>query len=68
LFYQEVFTTNTWGWTEREDGTVSITFGITTDLIGTVLGNAPLRLAAEFDTVEIHVHTRKAESGTQDAE
>lgn len=50
------------------NGTVGITLGVTTDLIITIMGTVPLRLAADIDTVEIHALTRKTESGTQDAD
>lgn len=50
------------------NGTVGITFGVTTDLISTIMGTVPLRLAAEIDTVEIYGLSQQAESGTQDAE
>lgn len=50
------------------NGTVGITFGVTTDLIGTIMGTAPLRLAAEIDKVELHALSQQAENGTQDAE
>jgi hypothetical protein len=35
------------------NGTVGITFGVTTDLIGSVMSDVPLRLAADINSVEI---------------